>query len=302
MAGRAASRRPGRARRGRGGGPASSSAATCAQPLVGQVRGGVVTEVGEPRTFGQGLPGAVLAAQQALGEGEVGQERQAVAVALVEDPVVSGARARMLYWFCTLTKRGRPAGGGSGRLLEHRRAEVGAAELAHLAFGDELAEDARSSRRWGCSGPARAAGRGRCGRCPSRVQAVLDRPAHVGGRGSALVAFVGPAELGGQHDVVASRARARPQVGLALGAAVDVGSVEEGDAGIECGADDRRGLVRGRRGRRNCCSPARRRSPRGTRSCAFPSATSSFVAPWSLFGIRRRPRRGAGSTVPAGSG
>ncbi len=89
-------------------------------------------------------------------------------------------------------------------------------------------------------------------------QAVLDGRAHVGGATPPLVTLVGCAELGGQHDLVAPRPERGAEVRLALGAAVDVGGVEEGDAGIERGADDGSGLGCGR------CRPPKLLQPRPT--------------------------------------
>ena len=94
---------------------------------------------------------------------------------------------------------------------------------------------------------------------PEPGQAVLHRGADVGGRGAALVALVGHTELGGQHDLVRAAAQGGAEVALALGAAVDVGGVEEGDAGIERGADHGVGLRAARCACRSCCSPARPR-------------------------------------------
>ena len=75
------------------------------------------------------------------------------------------------------------------------------------------------------------------------LQAVLEGGADVGRRGPALVPLVGDAELGGQHDLVAPGPERGAEVGLALGAPVDVGGVEEGDAGIERGTHDGVGLL-----------------------------------------------------------
>ena len=57
------------------------------------------------------------------------------------------------------------------------------------------------------------------------------------------MAVVGHAELGGQDDLVAPRSERGAEELLALGASVDIGGVEEGDPGIERGADDGVGLL-----------------------------------------------------------
>ena len=60
------------------------------EPVVRQVRRRMLAHGGEAGAFGQRLAGAVLATQQALGQGEVRQEGHAGAVALVEDAVGLG--------------------------------------------------------------------------------------------------------------------------------------------------------------------------------------------------------------------
>ena len=66
----------------------------------------------------------------------------------------------------------------------------------------------------------------------------------AGGRSPASApvrsASIGHAELGGDHHLVAALAQRPAQELLALGAAVDVGGVEEGDAGVEGGVRPRR--------------------------------------------------------------
>ena len=132
----------------------------------------------------------------------------------------------MLYWFCTLTKPGRAVGRGRRRLLEHGAREVGAAELADLALGHQLAQGAqRLGDRRLRVGEVQLVEVDAVG--AEAGQAVLDRRAHVGRRRAALVPLVGRAELGGQHDLVAPCAQGGAEIRLALGAPVDVRRVEE---------------------------------------------------------------------------
>ena len=57
-------------------------------------------------------------------------------------PSVSGERSKTLYWFWTLTKPG--ASGGVAAAASSRRAALKLEHpiFAHLALGDQLAEDA----------------------------------------------------------------------------------------------------------------------------------------------------------------
>jgi hypothetical protein len=82
------------------------------------------------------------------------------------------------------------------------------------------------------------------------AQRGLDRPDDVAPRATGTeVVAVAPlhahAELGGQHDLVAAALERGAQTflgGTARGA-VDVGGVEQGDAGVERGVDDLAGAV-----------------------------------------------------------
>ena len=76
-----------------------------------------------------------------------------------------------------------------------------------------------------------------------------------------------------------------PQVRLALGAAVDVGGVEQGDAGVEAASDHGVGLRRHRSGRRSCCSRARPRTPSTTRSSRLHPPTSPVARPATRCGL-----------------
>lgn len=53
----------------------------------------------------------------------------------------------------------------------------------------------------------------------------------------------GPADLGGQHDVVAAAIERLADDLLGLAGGVDVGGVDEVDAGVEGGVDDADGVV-----------------------------------------------------------
>ena len=74
-------------------------------------------------------------------------------------------------------------------------------------------------------------------------EAVLDGDADVAGRAPTNVALVRCSELGGQDDLVPTGTQRLAQEGLALGPAVDVGGVEEVDAGIEGGIHHGRRLL-----------------------------------------------------------
>ena len=102
------------------------------------------------------------------------------------------------------------------------------------------------------------------------AQAVLDRAPHVLGPGAAPLLVDGHAELGREHHLVAAPGQRAAEKLLAAGAAVDVGGVEEVDAGVERRVDDARGGAPRRADRRSCCSRARPPRPRASRCVAFP--------------------------------
>ena len=72
------------------------------------------------------------------------------------------------------------------------------------------------------------------------AQAVLERAPHVFGPGAAPLLVDRHAELGGEHDLIPAPGERLAEILLALGAAVDVGGVEEVDAGVERRVDDAR--------------------------------------------------------------
>ena len=111
------------------------------QPLVGELAGAALAHGGEPGPLRVRLAGPVLPAEEAAGQGKKGRNAVPVRSHHSRTPS-SGSRWRMLYWFCTLTKPGLPGRRGRCRLVEQVGAEVGAADLADLALGHQLAQRA----------------------------------------------------------------------------------------------------------------------------------------------------------------
>ena len=135
------------------------------------------------------------------------------------------------------------------RLDDRRRRERRAAEVAHLALVHEVATARRASRRCRRSGRAGAPGRGRCGRCPSRRRLVLALAHDPAPRAAAHVAGRRPCRA--WNLVASTMSSRRPAIALAddllgLAGRVHVGGVDEVDAGVERGVDDRRSSRRGR--------------------------------------------------------
>ena len=194
------------------------------------------SRLAQARARGGLLALAVLAGEQAAGQGEVGQERQPVAARTGRQHVrCSGSRCNRLYSFCTLTKRGRAAAtaASASRSCATEKFEQ---PISRTLPARTSSSSAPSVSAMGTVGVrACAAGRGRCGRCPGGAGCPPRACAHVlrAGRRRARVAHL-DAELGGDHDAVARGSpSARPRNSSLVRAAVDVGGVEEVDARVE---------------------------------------------------------------------
>src|SRR4051794_11397299 len=202
----------------------------------------------EPAALRSSLSAFVLAGEQAVGEGEVGDQADADA----------GQRREQLLLGSTVVQRvlvlrgDERAEPGAGccpvRVDDLPGREVRAAQIADLAFGDQLRQRLQGlldrgdevrlvqlvevdvvgaqPPQAGLDGPAYVAAGGT--RPP--VRAV--RPAHV------------HAELRGEHDVVAALAQRRAEDLLTGAATVGVRGVEQGDARVESGVDDGPALLR----------------------------------------------------------
>ncbi len=211
------------------------------QPPPAEVGSPSLVPGGQSGATGRSLSRPVLAAEETAGQGEVGQEGGLCALAEGQD-LVLGLAVQEVVLVLHADEAGRTVGHGGGGLLEHPPGEVGAAQLADLALGDQFAQR-----------PQRV-GDGRLG--VGRVQlvevdvvgaqaaqGVLEGPAHVGRARPTLVALVGAAELGGHHHLVPPGAEGGAEVRLALGPPVDVGGVEQGDAGVERRPNDGAALL-----------------------------------------------------------
>ena len=124
------------------------------------------------------------------------------------------------------------------RLLDLGGAEVRGADRPHRPRRDELVERAeRLGDRRLAVRPVVPVDVDHVGAQPA--EAVLDRLADVAARSARplAVAHVHP-ELGRENDLVTPPVQHAPELLLTLAAAVDVGGVKEGDAGVERGVDD----------------------------------------------------------------
>ena len=169
-------------------------------------------------------------------------------------------RTRIEYGGCSQTKRSRPR---SLRPPTAPRRSPSAGTSRSRCSGPCPAGRGRSARRASrrCRCPARGggSGRGRCSRsCRRRSVASTSRD-DPAARVAELVRVVAhrAVHLGREHDVVAPAFERLADDLLGLAARVDVGGVDEVDAGVERAVDD---ADRARRGR---CCPGRTSSPRG---------------------------------------
>ena len=203
------------------------------------------------------LAAPVLAGEHARGQREVGEEGQPGPLALGRGRRARASRCSRLYWFCTLTKRAAPS------------APPPRPPAAARPRSSSSRSRAPCPARTSSSRAPRVSAIGRLGVGgvqlvevdvvgPQAPQAVLEGLADVGGLGAFVLGVDLHAELGGEHDLVAARAQGAAQELLALGAAVDVGGVEEGDAGVEGGVHHRGGA------RRRRCGPPKLLQPRPT--------------------------------------
>ena len=210
---------------------------------------------------GRGVAAAVLAGQQPAREREVREEADPE---LARDAAAPPPRRRGGAGCTRSARDDRPSRAPRrGRLLEMLGARSSRADLAHLALGDELVEraerlvDRRRRRRdggvvevdvVGAEPPSEA----------SIARAHVRRASRPARRRSSPPMSI-PNFVATTTSSRAARERLAEEL-LAVARAVDVGGVEERDAGVERGVDDRRRASR-RSGGRSCCSrgrPARR--------------------------------------------
>ena len=164
---------------------------------------------------GRRLARPVLAAQQPAGQWEERQERGAVAVAPVQDAVLGLAVEDVVLVLHADETRGcqrawprRPRSSWSTLKFEQPNSRTLPSATSSTQRADRLGDGGLLVRH------VLLVQVDAVGAEPG--QAVLDGGADVGGRGAAVVALVGRAELGGQHDLVPPGAQRRPEVGLAL--------------------------------------------------------------------------------------
>jgi len=177
-------------------------------------------------SLGERLAAAVLARQQAAREREVRHEADTELAAAREDVATGVAPQERVL----VLERGDV--GGARRLVELLDVEVRDADRAHLSLAHELGHrpDRLGDRR-DAVGPV----------VVEEVDAVgakaLKRrfePAADGVPSAARIV----AELRGEDDAVAAPLEQLAEEALAVAVAVDVGRVEEVDAGVEGGVDD----------------------------------------------------------------
>ncbi len=194
-----------------------------------------------PATLGRRRrPALVLAGQPAAVERRPHDARRRRSPAQPGSTSVSIPRARTEYGGCSLVGAREPSGAGAPtRLASCAAVNVDVPTAPHLAGGDELVERSErllDRRRRGRVG---ASGTGRCGRrragagCRSHAcgPSARDRP-----RCARVVAHR-VAALGGQHDPVAAAAQRLAEDLLGHAVVVDVGGVEQRDAGVEGDVD-----------------------------------------------------------------
>ncbi len=211
----------------------------CGQSIIAELTRRGIAHRGQAGALRWRLAGLVLAGQQSTGQREIGEEADAGRIT-VGKHLVLGLPIQQAVLILHTGEVGTAWDGR--RFFQHGPGEIGATDFTHLALVDQVAQCTQrlGDRGLGVGGmqlvEVDAVG-------AQAGQAVLDRGADVGGGRSAFVTFVGHAELGGQDDLVAPGAEGGSEVALALAPAVDVGGVEERDAGTQRGADHGIGLL-----------------------------------------------------------
>ena len=195
----------------------------------------------QPRALRRRLAAAVLAGEQAAREREVRDDRRARAARRPAPP-----RPRLALEQAVLVLDGDEAAcrsrGDASASRPCSAREVRAADGAHLALVDQLARARRASPRSASPRRGGGTGRGRSGR--SAAAAATPRPPSGCTRASRGTSA--PSPPSSVPNFVASTTRSRrpcerpaEQLLAAAAVAVDVRGVEERDARVERGVDDR---------------------------------------------------------------